>query len=168
MRSSQGKHHWYVYFVRDSVENGTEAAIFCNDVAKEIFPTTCKLLEDLHEVDDDNIVPFRQTRNDSRNVQGKLISYHGYILSGDINESLKRAVSEFTEILSVLEESVTSRFAEIIDNPVVIAMAKLLDTQSFDYVDIDDLYEEVMIICDHFEKLFKANGCQCDLLKSEL
>ena len=47
-------------------------------------------------------------------------------------------------------------------------MAKLLDTQSFDYVDIDDLYEEVMIIYDHFEKLFKANGCQCDLLKSEL
>ena len=139
----------------DSVENGTEATIFCDDVAKEIFPTTYKLLEDLHEVDDDNIVPFRQTRNDSRDVQGKLISYHGYILLGDINESLKRDVSEFTEILSVLEETVTSRFAEIIDNPVVIAMVKLLDTQSFDYV--DDLYEEVMIIYDHFEKLFKAN-----------
>ena len=25
-----------------------------------------------------------------------------------------------------------------------------------------------MIIYDHFEKLFKANGCQCHLLKSEL
>ena len=76
---------------------------------KEIFPTTYKLLEDLHEVDDDYIVPFRQTRNDSRDVRGKLISYHGYILLGDINESLKHAVSEFTEILSVLEESVTFR-----------------------------------------------------------
>ena len=113
------------------------------------------MLEDLHEVDDDNIVPFRQTRNDTRNVQGKLISYHGYILSGDINESLKRAVLEFTEILSVLEESVTSRFAEIIDNPV-IAMAKLLDTKSFDYVDIDDLCEEVMIIYDHFKKTVQS------------
>ena len=138
----------HVYFVRGFSRKWHEATIFCDDVAKEIF---YKLLEDLHEVDNDNIVPFQQMRNDSSDVQGKLISYHGYILSGDINESLKRAMSEFTEILNVLEESVTSRFAEIIGNPVVIAMAKLLDTQSFDYVDIDDLYEEVMIIYDHFE-----------------
>ena len=72
---------------------------------------------------------------------------------------------EFVEILSILEESITMRFSEIIDNPVVTAMAKLLDTRAYPYIDIEDLYHEVMIIYDHFEKLFAANRCSREHLK---
>ena len=77
-------------------------------------------------------------------------------------------MAEFVDILNILEESITVRFAEIVDNPVIIAMAKLLNSTNYSYVDIEDLYHEVITIYNHFEKLFSANGCLREHLKSEL
>ena len=46
----------------DSVEDGTKIEIFENDDTNKLFPTTRKLLNEFSEVEDE-IVPFRQTRN---------------------------------------------------------------------------------------------------------
>ena len=151
----------------DSIEDGTEIEIFENDDTNKLFPTTRKLLNEFSEVEEE-IVPFRQTRNDVLINQNKFVYYHEYLLSSDRSEAIKKAVAEFVDILSILEESVTVRFAEIVDNPVIIAMAKLLNSTNYSYVDIEDLYHEVIIIYDHFEKLFSANGCLREHLKSEL
>ena len=74
-----------------------------------MFYTTPKrqLLSELTEVEDE-IVPFRQTRNDTVVHQNKFVYYHDY-LSGDSD-----AIKKIVDILSIREESVTTRFHEII------------------------------------------------------
>ena len=47
----------------------------------ELFPCTQKLLLELH-VDEDEIIPFRQTRNDTAtNPDNRHTLYHGYLLT---------------------------------------------------------------------------------------
>ena len=89
-------------------------------------------------------------------------------MTGDKDEIIKNIVGEFVEILSTLEESVKVRFSQIIENPIIVAMAKLLNTERFSYIDLEELFNEVMVIYDHFQKILTANGCLPDYLKNEL
>ena len=49
-----------------------EVEMFYNDNTKELFPTTRKLLNELTEVEEE-IVPFRQTRNDTVVQRNKFV-----------------------------------------------------------------------------------------------
>lgn len=142
--------------------NGT-AAFYRDD----IFPETSEILERM-AVEDDDIIPERQTRRTAAADTDNFVLLDGYLLSGSINDSLMACLEEFLCILPKLEEALKVRLGSIVDDPIYKAIAVVLDSKSYAFADTDSLYEEVKVVVEHFQPLLLASHCQVRNLRSEL
>ena len=139
------------------------------DVLKdeELFPRTVKIIASLEE-ENAEIVPERRTRRDAAANPGNSHSlFHDYLMSGNIDDSLEEVISKLTEILDKLAESLTTRYAPIVQDEFFNATAKFLETESYSYTEFEELFENVVIIKDRYNSLLSANGCDLNQLKAE-
>ena len=109
----------------------------------EFFPTFNKFIEQLKE-EPEELLPFRQTRNDTQaNLGGFKFSFHGYLLTGNSDKAKEECKQLYPEILTALEEALTQLLDCIIENPLYKSVAALLDTCSYQYTDFDDIFNHV-------------------------
>lgn len=87
------------------------------DVLKdeELFPRTVKIVASLKEESDDDIMPERRTRRDAgANPRNSHSLFHDYLMSGNIDDSLKEVINKLTGILDKLADSLTTRYSPIV------------------------------------------------------
>ena len=133
----------------------------------EFFPTFSKFIEQRKE-EPEELLPFRQTRNDTQaNPGGFKFSFHGYLLTGNPDKAKEKCKQLYPEILTALEEALTQRLDCIIENPLYKSVAALLDTRSYQYTDFDDIYNHVNKIKEVFEVQLSGNNCGITKSKSE-
>ena len=117
----------------------------------EFFPTFNKFIEQLKE-EPEELLPFRQTRNDAQdNPGGFKFSFHGYLLTGNPEKAKEKCKELYIEILTALEEALTQQLDCIIENPLYKAIAAFLDTCGYQYTDFDELYAHLDKIKEVFE-----------------
>ena len=133
---------------------------------KELFPKAASLLEKL-TAETTDVIPNRQTRH-TEETSNKYVLYHDYLLVGGIEEALQNVAEDFAVILLKLVERLQHRLESIVEDPVIKAMAIFLHTKMYPISQFDDLYEEVKVIVERFSQLLVANGCQLEVLESEL
>ena len=131
----------------------------------EFFPTFNKFIEQLKE-EPEELLPFRQTRNDTQaNLGGFKFSFHGYLLTGNSDKAKEECKQLYPEILTALEEALTQLLDCIIENPLYKSVAALLDTRST--CSILMTYNHVNKIKEDFEVQLSGNNCGITKLKSE-
>ena len=134
----------------------------------DIFYNASEILEQIDDEEED-IIPERQTRADTNdNPDNNVTLFHGYLLTGSVEDALEKCNQDYLNILENLREALTVRLSSIIDDPIYRAIAIVLDTQSYLFNDIDTLFEEVQVLADHFKDVLEANGCNLRRLKTEL
>ena len=132
----------------------------------ELFPRTSKLLNELTTQEGET--PFRQTRINSRaNPKNLHKIYHGYLLTGTVEDVINKVVDEFKEILIRLKESFTQRYDLIVNDDFFKATAQFLDTPSYQDTTFDALFDCVNVIVEHYAEQFKENSCDLQKLKAE-
>ena len=73
----------------------------------EFFPNFNKFIEQLKE-ESEELLPFRQTRNDTQAYPGGFkFSFHGYLLTGNPDKAKEKCKQLYPEILTSLEETLT-------------------------------------------------------------
>ena len=133
----------------------------------ELFPSTNKLLNELTDEEGETI-PFRQTRSDARANPGNLHTiYHGYLLTGAVEDAINKVINELKEVLNRLKESITQRYVSIVNDDFFKASAQFLDTPSYQDTTIDVLFDCVNVIVERYAEQFKANGCDLQKIKAE-
>lgn len=134
---------------------------------EELFPRTVKIFASLEE-ENAEIVPERRTRKEAAANRRKSHSlFHGYLMSGNIDDSLKEVINKLTEILDQLAESLIQRYGPIVQDEFFTATAKFLETDSYSHTEFEELFENVVIIKDRYNSLLSANGCDLNRLKAE-
>ena len=133
----------------------------------EFFPTLNKFIEQLEE-EDEELLPYRQTRNDAgANPGGLKFTFHGYLLTGDLNRAKEACKNLFSEILAALEEALTDRLDSIIEDPLYKSIAAFLDTRCYQFADVQEILSHVDKIKETFRVLLLGNNCDITKLKSE-
>ena len=136
-------------------------------VNPEFFPTFNKFIEQLKE-EPEELLPFRQTRNDAEaNPGGFKFNFHGYLLTGNPDKAKEKGKELYTEILTALEEALIQQLDCIIENPLYKAITAFLDTRGYQYTDFDEIYAHVDKIKEVLEIQLTGNNCNITKLKSE-
>ena len=133
---------------------------------RSVFRETKKLLKKIDQ-DGNVIIIERQTRVNHHFDTGKNVSINGYRMRGSVEGALKKSKREFIPILDVLKESLITRFSSILENAVFKFIASFLDTKSYQFTEIDEVYQHVSIIANFFSEILNANGCDIDALRNE-
>lgn len=134
----------------------------------DIFKTASEILEQLSDNEDD-IIPERRTRaGAAENPNNRFCEFHGYLLKGDLERAMEINCEEFKSILESLIEALKTRLQPLLDNDVFRAISIILDSESYKFLDVDIIYDEVKVIVEHFKPLLLANNCRTGQLKDEL
>ena len=131
----------------------------------ELFPKTSKLLTEITN-EEAELIPYRTTRQND-NPTNRHSLFHGYLLSGKFEAALESVEKGLSDILPKLQEFLITRLESIVENPVIKAMAVFLDARSFNLKSVEDVYENVKVIVNHFEKQLTANNCDLTALERE-
>ena len=135
----------------------------------KVFPSAVSLINQMSE-ECENIIPGRQTRNDTLENPGKnksLFYEDTYLLTGELQSSIQKVHKEIHIIVKNLYKALKVRLDPIVEDPLFQAMAIFLDTESYGLMELDDILENVKIITERFSQLLRANGCQLLLIPSE-
>ena len=131
----------------------------------EIFPSASEILDQLE--DNNNIFYESHTRANAME-NNEYVTFHGYLLSGSIDDAMSKCHNEFVSIIDKLCESLESQLNPLVTNPVFKAIAIVLDAESYSHYEFEYLFEQIQCIADHFNHVLVANGCQTRYLKLEL
>ena len=127
-----------------------------------------EILEQLSDTEDD-IIPECLTRaGAAENPNNRFCEFHGYLLKGDLERAMEINCKEFKSILESSIEALKTRLQPLLDNNVFRAISMILDSESYKFLDVDIVYDEVKVIMEHFKPLLLANNCRTDQLKEEL
>ena len=139
-------------------------AFHCND----IFKTVSETLEQLSNEEDDNI-PERQTRAAAaENPNNDFCKFHGYLLTGSLDSTMEINLKEFKTIVESLIKALKFHLEPLLEKEVFKAICIILDSESYPFLSVDIIYDEVKVIVEHFKSLLLTNNCSIDHLKEEL
>ena len=74
---------------------------------------------------------------------------------------------EFATIIGSLKESLALQLESILENDVFKAISVILDSESYQFLESDIVYDEVKVAVDYFEWSLLANNCNLNFLKEE-
>ena len=132
----------------------------------DIFKTASEILEQLSDEEDD-ITPELQTRAAAaENPNNDFCQFHGYLLKGDLDSAMEINLLEFKTIVESLIEALNTRLEPLLENGVFKAIIIILDSESYKFLDVDIIYDEVIV--EHFKPLLLSNNFSTDHLKEEL
>ena len=125
-------------------------------------------MEQLSDNEEDT-VPERQTRAAAaENLNNYFCNFHGYLLKGDLETVMEVNCKEFKRTIASLMEALKTRLQPLLENDVFKAISIILDSESYKFLDVDIIYDEVKVIVEHFKDLLLVNNCRIDHLKEEL
>ena len=85
-----------------------------------IFPMASEMLEQLHSDEDEDIIPENRTRADAAANPGNNYSdFHGYLLTGSVEDALISRYDEVTSIVTDLKDALETRFSPLLENDVL-------------------------------------------------
>ena len=134
---------------------------------EELFPMLNKFSEQL-KVGPEELLPYRQTRNAAQaNPGGLKFTFHGYLLTSELNKAKQASKNLYTEILSALEEAMAERLDCITEDPLFKSIAAFSDTHCYKFTDFDDIFTHIVKIKEKFEVQLLRNRCDIAKLKAE-
>ena len=77
-------------------------------------------------------------------------------------------LKEFKTIFKSLIKPLKSHLEPLLENKVFKAIYIILDSESYLFLSVDIIYDEVKVIAEHFKSLLLANNCSINHLKEEL
>ena len=77
-------------------------------------------------------------------------------------------LKEFKSIFESLTKSLKFHLEPLLENKVFKAICIILDSESYLFLSVDIIYDEVNVIVEHFKSLLLANNCSIDHLKEGL
>ena len=133
---------------------------------EDIFPVCLSFLSSINrEVAD--LIPERRSRSVATDdVENYL--FHGYLIKGSTEAAARQCLHEYRRIVQKLEDSLDKRMSSITKDEFFLAVADVLNTQSYMYKTCDELFLNVSVIVTKFKSLLIANGCQLAKLQCEL
>ena len=132
----------------------------------EFFPSVNKFIDELKA--EEGIISYRQTRQDHGETGNIGYSYHGYLLTGNIDKSLEKNAEHFTKIFEKLIEAMTLRLGSIPENPLFISVASFLDTRLYICIcNSEDLSDHINTMVDRYRLLLEANNCNLENIHYE-
>ena len=84
-----------------------------------------------------------------------------------MQDDIESCHQEFVTIISSLKESLALRLESILENDVFKAISVILDSESYQFLESDIVYDEVKVVVDYFESHLLANNCNLNFLKEE-
>ena len=113
------------------------------------------------------IIPERRTRAAvSENSNNDYCQFHGYLQKGNLQDAIESCHQEFVNTISSLKESLAFRLESILENDVFKAVSVILDSESYQFLESDIVYDEVkVVVVDYFESTLLANNCNLNSLK---
>ena len=84
-----------------------------------------------------------------------------------MQDALESCHQEFVTIISSLKESLALRLESILENSVFKAISVILDSESYQFLKSDIVYDEVKFAVDYFKSPLLANNCNLNFLKEE-
>ena len=85
------------------------------------FPNTSKVNNKM-TVEEHQIIPLRQTRNDAKvNPGNNYVLFHDscYLITGDLDAALTKVHEEISKIVNDLNESLNNRLGNLINDPLL-------------------------------------------------
>ena len=133
-----------------------------------IFKTASEILEQLSN-EEDNSIPERQTRAAAaENPNNDFCEFHRYLLTGSLDSAMEINLKEFKTIVESLIKALKSHVEPLLENEVFKAICIILDSESYLFLSVDIIYDEVKVIVEHSKSLLLANNCSINHLKEEL
>ena len=131
----------------------------------DIFKTASEILEQLSN-EEDNIIPERQTRAAAaENPNDDFCEFHGYLLTGSLDSAMEVNLKEFKTIVESLIKALKSCLEPLLENEVFKAICIILDSESYPFLSVDIIYDEVKVIVEHSKSLLLTNNCSISHLK---
>ena len=75
---------------------------------------------------------------------------------------------EVKHIIASLVEALKTWLQPLLENDIFKAISIVLDSESYKFLDVDIIYDEVKVIVEHFKDVLSANNCHTDHLKEEV
>ena len=117
----------------------------------DIFPMTGEILQQLDD-NEEELVPERQTRNQTRsNPNNDMSVFHSYLLNGSKDEALVICKNEYKVIFEGLQEALKTRLEPLLESDLFKAISMVLDSESYQFLEPNVIFEEIEIIVKHFE-----------------
>ena len=133
-----------------------------------IFKTASEILEQLSNEEDD-IIPECQTRAAAAdNPYNDFWEFHGHFLTGSLDNTMEINLKEFKTIAESLIKALKSCLEPPLENEGFKAICIILGSESYPFLSVDIIYDEIKVIVEHFKSLLLANNCSIDHLKDEL
>ena len=116
----------------------------------DIFPTASEILEKLNDEEEETI-PGRRTRAAvSENPNNDYCQFHCYLLKDNLQDTTEFCHQEFVAIISSLKESLVLRLEFILENDIFKAISVILDSESYQFLESDIVYDELNVVVDCF------------------
>ena len=133
----------------------------------DIFPTASEILEKLTDEEEEVIPECRTRAAVSENPNNDYCQFHGYLLKGNLQDAIESCHQEFVTIISSVKESLALRLESILENDVFRAISVILDSKSYQFLESDNVYDEVKVVADYLESPLLANNCNLNFLKED-
>ena len=75
---------------------------------------------------------------------------------------------EVKHIIASLVEALKTWLQPLLENDIFQAISIVLDSESYKFLDVHIIYDEVKVIAEHFKDVLSTNNCHIDHLKEEL
>ena len=129
----------------------------------DIFKTASEILEQLSDEEGDIISEHKTRAAAAENPNNDFCEFHGYLLRGSLDSTLEIInLKEFKTIVESLIKALKSRLEPLLENEVFKAIFIILDSESYPFLSVDIIYEEVKVIVEHFKSSLLANNCSID------
>ena len=133
----------------------------------DIFPTASEILEKLTD-EEEEIIPEQHTQAAvSENPNNDFCQFHGYLQKDNLQDAIESCHQEFVTIISSLKESFALQLDSILENDIFKAISVILDSESYQVLESDIVYDEVKDVVDYFKPPLLANNCNLNFLKEE-
>ena len=133
----------------------------------DVFPTASDILEQLAD-NDEEILPERQTRAQAAaNPNNNHALFHDYLLKGSVEDAIETCKNEYIMIVELLKEALSTRLESLLENDLFKSISIILDSESYQFIEPNVIYEEIQVVVKHFESILLTNGCNVNNLKEE-
>ena len=80
---------------------------------------------------------------------------------------MEKNLEEYKMIITALIEALNTRLEPVLENEVFKAISIILDSESYKFLDVEIIYDEIKLIAEHFKQMLIANNCRTNNLKEE-
>ena len=117
----------------------------------DIFPTASEILEKLTDEEEEIITKCHTQVAVLENPNNNYCQFHGCLLSGNLQDAIESCHEEFLTIISSLKESLALQLESTLENDIFKAISDILDSESYQFLESDIVYNEVKVVVDYFE-----------------